>query len=57
MSRGLGTALGVSITSLVLSAGRGLTSISLLLLAMAVVAGAVAVVWTGPRSQEVVPLR
>ncbi len=57
MSRGFGTALGVSIPSLVLSAGHGLPATSLLLLAMAVVAGAVAVVWTGPRSQEVVPLR
>jgi EmrB/QacA subfamily drug resistance transporter len=46
MARGLGTALGVSVTSVVFATGRGLTSVALLLLAVAVLTGAVSVTWT-----------
>jgi MFS family permease len=46
MARGLGTALGVSVTSVVFATGRGLTSVAILLLAVAVLTGAVSVTWT-----------
>ncbi len=50
MSRGLGTALGVTLPSLVFAAGHGLTATSLVLVAVAVLAGIVAVAWTRPTS-------
>lgn len=53
MSRGLGTALGVAMTSLVFAAGRGLITASMLLLAVAVLAGIVAVAWTRSRPAAV----
>jgi EmrB/QacA subfamily drug resistance transporter len=46
MARGLGTALGVSLTSLVFASGRGLTSVALLLLAIALAAAAISAIWT-----------
>jgi MFS family permease len=46
MARGLGTALGVSVTSLVFATGRGLTSVAILLLAIALLTGAVSITWT-----------
>jgi EmrB/QacA subfamily drug resistance transporter len=52
MARGLGTALGVSLTSLVFATGRGLTSVAILLLALAVLAGAVSVTWTKSTPSE-----
>jgi len=55
MSRGLGTALGVSVPSLVFAAGHGLTATSLVLLAVAVLAGIVGVVWSHPASRLVAP--
>lgn len=45
MARGLGTALGVALTSLVFATGRGITSVALLLLAVAVLTGAISVIW------------
>ncbi len=57
MSRGLGTALGVSVTSLVYATGRGLTTTALLLLAVAVVAGAVGVARGRPASGAVASQR
>ena len=41
MSRGLGTALGVALPSLVFASGRGITSVALLLLGVALLAGAI----------------
>jgi hypothetical protein len=46
MARGLGTALGVALTSLVFATGRGITSVGLLLMAIAILAGAISVVWS-----------
>jgi EmrB/QacA subfamily drug resistance transporter len=51
MARGMGTALGVAVTSLAFAAGRGLVTISLLLLAAAIVAGVIGVTWSGSRSR------
>jgi EmrB/QacA subfamily drug resistance transporter len=47
MARGLGTALGVALTSLVFAAGRGITSVAVLLLVTAILAGAISVTWSG----------
>ncbi|HEY8763053.1 MAG TPA: MFS transporter, partial [Solirubrobacteraceae bacterium] len=55
-ARGIGTALGVSVTSLVFAAGRGLITISVLLLAAAIMAGIIGVTWTGSRSRSAQPL-
>ena len=46
MARGLGTALGVALTSLVFASGRGLTSVALLLLAVALLAAVISAIWT-----------
>jgi EmrB/QacA subfamily drug resistance transporter len=46
MARGLGTALGVALTSLVFASGRGITSVAVLLLAIAIVTGAISVTWS-----------
>jgi EmrB/QacA subfamily drug resistance transporter len=46
MARGLGTALGVAVPSIVLASGRGITSVAVLLLAVAILAGAVSVTWS-----------
>ena len=48
MARGLGTALGVAVTSLVLASGRGFTFIALILVAVALLAGLISVTWSGP---------
>jgi hypothetical protein len=46
MARGLGTALGVALTSLVFAAGRGITSVAVLLLVAAILAGVISVTWS-----------
>jgi EmrB/QacA subfamily drug resistance transporter len=46
MARGLGSALGVALPSILFASGRGITSVALMLLAVAVVAGAVSVTWS-----------
>jgi EmrB/QacA subfamily drug resistance transporter len=56
MARGTGAALGVSTTTLVFAAGRGLITISLLLLAAAIAAGVIGVAGTGSRSRSLQPL-
>ena len=48
MARGLGTALGVALTSLVFASGRGITSVSLVLVAVAILAGIISVTWSSP---------
>ena len=48
MARGLGTALGVALTSLIIASGRGITSVSVVLIAVALLAGAISVTWPGP---------
>jgi MFS family permease len=53
MARGLGTALGVALTSLVFASGRGITSVALLLLSVAVLAGVISVAWSTPRNRTV----
>jgi EmrB/QacA subfamily drug resistance transporter len=52
MARGVGTALGVSVTSLAFAAGRGLITISLLLVVVAIAAGIIGVTWTGSGSRR-----
>ncbi|HXM71192.1 MAG TPA: MFS transporter [Thermoanaerobaculia bacterium] len=47
MARGLGTALGVALTSLVIASGRGIASVALLLMAVALLAGVISVTWPG----------
>ena len=49
MARGLGTAIGVSVTSLVFAAGRGLITVALLMLAVSIAAGIIGVAWSVPR--------
>jgi EmrB/QacA subfamily drug resistance transporter len=56
MARGTGTALGVSATSLVFATGRGLITISVLLLAAAIAAGVIGVAGTGSGSRSPQPL-
>ena len=46
MARGLGTALGVALTSLVFASGRGIMSLALLLLVVALLAGIISVTWS-----------
>jgi EmrB/QacA subfamily drug resistance transporter len=53
MGRGLGTALGVALPSLVFASGRGITSVSLMLLVIALLAGVVGVTWSMSSSQAV----
>jgi EmrB/QacA subfamily drug resistance transporter len=53
MARGLGTALGVALTSLVFASGRGITAVALLLLAIAVLTGAVSVTWSRSTARAV----
>ncbi len=48
MARGLGTALGVALTSLVFASGRGITSVALVLLAVAILTGIISVTWSSP---------
>ena len=47
MARGLGSALGVALTSLVIASGRGIMSVALMLLFVALLAGAISVTWPG----------
>ncbi len=47
MARGLGTALGVALTSLVFASGRGITWVAVLLLGVALLTGAISVTWSG----------
>ena len=55
MARGLGIALGVALTSIVFASGHGITAVALLLLAVALLTGAVSVSWSGsPRVTSVV---
>jgi EmrB/QacA subfamily drug resistance transporter len=49
MGRGLGTAIGVSVTSLAFAAGRGLITVALLMLAVSIAAGLISVAWSVPR--------
>jgi EmrB/QacA subfamily drug resistance transporter len=46
MARGVGTALGVALTSLVFATGRGITFVAFLLLAIAILTGVISVVWS-----------
>ena len=46
MGRGLGTALGVALTSIVFASGHGITSVAVLLLVVAILAGAISVTWS-----------
>ncbi len=48
MARGLGTALGVALTSLVFATGRGITSVALVLMAIAILTGAISLIWSHP---------
>jgi len=56
MARGLGTALGVALTSLVFATGHGLTAVALLLLVVALLTGVISVTWSAssPRPVSVV---
>jgi EmrB/QacA subfamily drug resistance transporter len=45
MSRGLGTAVGVSATSIAFAAGHGLVAVSLLMMAVSIGAGIIGVAW------------
>jgi MFS family permease len=55
MARGLGTALGVALTSLAFASGRGITSVALLLMAIAVLAGTISVIWSNAAGRTVSP--
>jgi predicted MFS family arabinose efflux permease len=46
MARGVGIALGVALTSLVIASGRGITSVAFVLVAVALLGGAVSVTWS-----------
>jgi EmrB/QacA subfamily drug resistance transporter len=46
MARGLGAALGVALPSILFASGRGITSVAVLLLAVALLAGAISVTWS-----------
>jgi EmrB/QacA subfamily drug resistance transporter len=48
MARGLGTAVGVALTSLIFATGRGITSVALVLMAIAILTGAIGVIWSHP---------
>ena len=49
MARGLGTAVGVSVTAIAFAAGRGLITVALLMIAVSIGAGLIAVGWSVPR--------
>jgi EmrB/QacA subfamily drug resistance transporter len=49
MARGLGIALGVALPSIIFASGRGITSVAVLLLAVAILAGAISVTWSPRR--------
>jgi MFS family permease len=49
MARGLGTAIGVSVTSLAFAAGRGLIAVALLMIFVSIAAGITGVAWSVPR--------
>ncbi|MGA7988297.1 MAG: MFS transporter [Candidatus Dormiibacterota bacterium] len=51
MSRGLGTAVGVTVTSISFAAGRGLITVSLLMLAVSIAAGIIGVAWGATSSR------
>ena len=53
MARGLGTALGVALPSLVFASGRGITSVALMLLVVVLLAGVVGVTWSMPSNPAV----
>ncbi len=53
MTRGLGTALGVALTSLVFATGHGLTAVALLLLVVALLTGLISVTWSAPSPRPV----
>jgi EmrB/QacA subfamily drug resistance transporter len=56
MARGLGSALGVALTSLVIASGRGITSVALVLIAVALLAGAISVTWSRPAVRAASPV-
>jgi EmrB/QacA subfamily drug resistance transporter len=49
MARGLGTAIGVSVTALAFAAGRGLITVALLMILVSIAAGIIGVAWSVPR--------
>ena len=53
MARGLGTALGVALTSLVFATGHGLTAVALVLLILAVLTGVISVTWSASSPRPV----
>ena len=53
MARGLGTAIGVSVTAIAFAAGRGLITVALLMIAVSIGAGIIAVGWSVPRSARI----
>jgi EmrB/QacA subfamily drug resistance transporter len=55
MARGLGTALGVALTSLVFATGRGITSVALVLMAIAILTGAISLIWSHPARASTLP--
>jgi predicted MFS family arabinose efflux permease len=55
MARGLGIALGVALTSLVIASGRGIGSVAVLLIAVALLAGVISVTWPGPAGRATSP--
>jgi EmrB/QacA subfamily drug resistance transporter len=55
MARGLGTALGVALTSLVIASGRGIGSVAVLLVAVALLAGVISVTWPGSAGRAASP--
>jgi EmrB/QacA subfamily drug resistance transporter len=55
MARGLGTALGVALTSLIFATGRGITSVALVLMAIAILTGAISLVWSHPARATTLP--
>jgi MFS family permease len=56
MARGLGSALGVALTSLVIASGRGITSVALVLMVVALLAGAITVTWPGSSVRAASPV-
>jgi EmrB/QacA subfamily drug resistance transporter len=56
MARGLGAALGVALTSLVIASGRGITSVALMLIVVALLAGAISVTWPGSSARATSPV-
>jgi EmrB/QacA subfamily drug resistance transporter len=55
MARGLGTAIGVALTSLIFATGRGITAVALVLLAIAILTGAISVVWSKAPGRRALP--